>query len=243
MTDKATAQHDASRVDLAAAYPPGFYESISAGAVQSARLIVPALAGIIRPCSVIDIGCGTGAWLSQFADLGADPILGLDGPWVPREQLTIPNDRFTAVDLDGLGEPDDRFDLAVCLEVGEHLPAAASVDLVAFLVSAAPTIVFSSAIPGQGGVGHVNEQWLDYWADIFAGHGYGLFDVVRRRIWDDERIEPWYAQNIVVFADLAGDPELLARLRAAHAPLPLRIVHPGVFRNSLDAWAPGRTEA
>lgn len=242
MSDQPAAQEH-GRVDLSAAYPPEFYEAISAGAAQSARLIVPTLAEIIRPSSVIDVGCGTGTWLQQFRELGTDPAQGLDGPWVPLDQLVVPDTCFTAVDLGDLGEPDDRVDLALCLEVGEHLSPNHSMGLVAFLTAAAPTVVFSSAVPGQGGVGHVNEQWLDYWADIFAGHGYGLFDVVRRRFWDDERIEPWYTQNIVVFADLAGDPDLLARLRGAHSPLPLRIIHPRVFRNSLDAWAPGsRTE-
>jgi len=72
---------------------------------------------------------------------------------------------------------------------------------VADLVAMAPAVLFSAAIPGQGGVGHRNEQWPSWWAGHFATHGYLAYDVVRPAIWTDEAIPAWYRQNIVLYLD------------------------------------------
>jgi hypothetical protein len=92
-----------------------------------------------------------------------------------------------------------RFDLAVCLEVAEHLPASRAALFVADLVKLSPVVLFSAAIPGQPGVHHVNCQWPAYWADLFAFHGYGCRDEYRWPLWDDDRIESWYRQNVLIF--------------------------------------------
>jgi len=89
-------------------------------------------------------------------------------------------------------------------------------------------VAFSAAIPGQGGVGHVNEQWPDYWEALFAAKGYVLVDWFRRQLWDDTAIEPWYRQNLFLYVERA-------RLGHLHmgadgeARLPLRLVHPEMF--------------
>lgn len=216
-------------------YSDDFYSDIEAGILRSARVIVPMVSGAVAPESVLDLGCGTGGWLAEFARHGAGRISGFDGPWVDVERLRIPRERFTAIDISDLGQHPEPHDLAVCLEVAEHLPDSSSEQLVSHLTAAAPTILFSAAVPGQGGVGHVNEQWLDYWAEKFARRGYRLHDVIRSQVWDNEDVEPWYAQNIVLFAD---DSMPDGRFEGFPGnPLPLRIVHPRVFHNSLDAWA------
>ncbi|MEV6394056.1 class I SAM-dependent methyltransferase [Streptomyces sp. NPDC051907] len=216
-------------------YSGEFYSDIEEGVLRSARVIVPMVHEIAAPQSVLDLGCGTGAWLAEFARLGAVRVSGFDGPWVDVERLHIPRERFAPVDINDLGEPPERHELAVCLEVAEHLPDSSSERLVSYLTAAAPTILFSAALPGQGGVGHVNEQWLDYWAERFAQRGYRLYDVLRSRIWDDEDVEPWYAQNIVLFAD--GSVPAGRFEASGGSALPMRVVHPRVFHNSLEAWA------
>lgn len=223
-------------------YDQDFYADIEAGCLASAEVIVPRVLSAVRVESVLDVGCGTGAWAATFARHGVAVTHGIDGGWVPPDKLLIRREDFFTTDvgvenfLAGL-DIRPRYDLAVCLEVAEHLPEERAADLIAGLVTSAPVVLFSAAVPGQGGVGHVNEQWLDHWADLFAGHDYRLFDVIRGVVWDDERVEAWYAQNTVVFAGPDADRSALKNLAGQTDRLPLRMVHPRVFENSLDAWA------
>jgi hypothetical protein len=131
---------------------------------------------------------------------GVTDVLGIDGDYVSRERLQIPLDCFQAMDLDKPLAIERRFDLAICLEVAEHLPATRAEGLVEDLVRLAPVVLFSAAIPGQGGVNHFNEQYLSYWAKFFAARDYVLLDIIRPVIWNEERCGLWYRQNAVLFA-------------------------------------------
>ena len=133
---------------------------------DSARVVVPMVVELTHPASVLDVGCGRGAWLSEFK--ATSKIVGLDGDYLKPSTLLFPADCFRPTDLSGEFKiPAGRFDLAVCLEVAEHLPARNSRHLVRQLTSAAPQVLFSAAPPGQGGGGHINCQPLSYWRKIF----------------------------------------------------------------------------
>lgn len=110
-----------------------------------------------------------------------DDVLGIDAPYTDRSRLRIPDELFLARDLTVPLSLERRFDLALSLEVAEHLPAAAADHFVASLTRLASVILFSAAIPDQGGEGHLNEQWPDYWVERFAAHGFGVADVLRSR--------------------------------------------------------------
>lgn len=213
------------------AYDQSFFDSHHAGSLSSARVIVPMLMELVAPASIVDVGCGDGAWLSVFAERGVSDHHGIDGPWVNPDRLAIARDRFTRADLASPPALGRRFDLALSLEVAEHLPASAADGFIASLVRLAPVVVFSAAIPGQGGTGHVNEQWPDHWADRFSAHGYTCIDTLRMRVWDDPAVAWWYAQNILIFAAADSVAALPALHAAANAPgagsRPRRLVHPG----------------
>jgi hypothetical protein len=98
--------------------------------------------------------------------------------------------------LDVLGR---RYDLVVCLEVGEHLPEEAAGTLVESLVRHGDTVLFSAAVPGQAGKGHINCQPHGYWHGLFDGHGYAMSDTVRPLISRDGRVSPWYRDNIFLY--------------------------------------------
>jgi SAM-dependent methyltransferase len=181
-------------------YLPSFYAETRAGASRSAEAIVPLVLSCNRVHSVVDVGCGTGAWLASFRANGVRDVLGIDGDWVQAAQLCIPQEQFVRRDLTRPLAVERRFDLAMCLEVAEHLPATRAAGLVCDLTRLAPCVLFSAAVPGQGGTNHVNEQPLSYWSEHFARHGFAPSDLIRPLIWADERVEWWYRQNIVFFA-------------------------------------------
>ncbi|MBX3404015.1 MAG: methyltransferase domain-containing protein [Phycisphaeraceae bacterium] len=219
-------------------YNPEFFAGHEAGSLSSARVAAPIILSLVPAQRVIDVGCGTGAWLRIFAELGVPDIRGVDGPWVQRERLLIPPDRFTTADV-GVplrAEVGTGFDLACCLEVGEHLSALAAATLVESLTRLAPVIAFSAAIPGQGGTGHINEQWPAYWAALFAARGFRAIDCLRPRLWNEPAVQWWYAQNLIVFASEEGRARHPA-LRDAAARLgdepPHPLVHPRCFESRL----------
>jgi SAM-dependent methyltransferase len=148
------------------------------------------------PKSVLDVGCGTGTWLRAATDLGVAKAIGVDGIALPDDVLKVSRDAIKLIDLTlpfNLGE---RFDMAICLEVGEHLPEACAAQLVSTIVAHTDVVLFSAACPGQPGQHHINCQWPSYWQGHFNRFGFVCDDSIRWEIWDDSQIEPWYRQNM-----------------------------------------------
>jgi SAM-dependent methyltransferase len=181
------------------AYSPGFYDYIEAGARRSAECILPLVAAAIGPASVLDVGCGRGIWLAVWQDLGVKDVLGLDGDYIAPERLAIGRDRFRATNIAAPFDPGRRWDLVQCLEVAEHIPPASSEQLVRNLVGQGDVILFSAAVPGQGGHDHINERPLDDWRELFAREGYRAFDLVRPRVRDDRDVDAWYRFNTLLY--------------------------------------------
>jgi SAM-dependent methyltransferase len=211
-------------------YSPEFFENHQEGSTSSAEIVVPIVLSLFSVSSVVDVGCGVGGWLSVFERLGIDDYLGIDGDYVPRDILRIPPDKFLPRDLLALTDVGRRFDLACSLEVAEHLPEHCAEQFVTVLVNAAPVVLFSAAIPGQGGTDHLNEQWQSYWWKIFSRHGYVGIDCIRPVVHGDSRVEAWYRQNILVFCkqDL-----LPATCSPVSDPYYLDRVDPEMFRLKL----------
>ena len=178
----------------------------------SAAVVVPMVVELIHPASVLDVGCGRGAWLKAFSANGIKKIVGLDGDYIKPSTLLIPAERFRSTNLDSKFEiPPERFDLATCLEVAEHLPERHSKYVVGKLTAAAPVVLFSAAPPGQWGGGHINCKPLSFWRQIFEECGFRTLDPFRPRIRDDRRVAWWYRQNMVMFASpdaIAANPAL-----------------------------------
>lgn len=182
-------------------YTDDFYSRQSADSFASARACLTELFSFISPRSVVDIGCGVGTWLRAAEELGVKDILGIDGHNVDPSTMQIDVSRYKKFDL-ATGTPnlDRRFELAMSLEVGEHLHSSRADEFVRLIAGAADVALFSAAIPGQGGRHHVNEQFPSYWIRKFSVHGFRCFDLLRPTLWNRDDVAVWYRQNIVVFA-------------------------------------------
>src|SRR5215217_8264295 len=167
---------------------------------SSARVIVPLVLELVELRSVIDVGCGTGEWLSVFEELGVEDVWGVDGGWVNKKRLEIAEERFVPFDLEQPFHMERRFDLVVSLEVAEHLPEECANTFVESLTRLGPVVLFSAAIPHQDGANHINCQWPEYWAERFDDKDYVVIDCLRRKIWRNENVAKWYRQNILMFA-------------------------------------------
>ncbi|WEK05016.1 MAG: class I SAM-dependent methyltransferase [Candidatus Devosia phytovorans] len=207
----------------ASLYPTGFYDNRRAHTALAAERILAALPAGLKRSSVADIGCGTGTFLAAALATGAGRAFGIEGDWVTAAMLDDARIAFAPQDLE---QPftGPKVDLAISLEVAEHLSPGRAPGFIADLVSLAPAVLFSAAIPGQGGVGHRNEQWHSFWATLFAAQDYRAYDIIRDTIWTDEDIPAWYRQNAILYlsADTAAqldltptEPALLDRVHPA----------------------------
>lgn len=192
--------------------------------LQDATLIWPEVFQFIEPKSVLDVGCGTGTWLKSLESFGIVDYIGIDGNYVTQEKLLIRNENFIGIDLTKPFNLNRKFDLVVSLEVAEHLPEHSSEDFIKSLVLHADNILFSAAIPNQGGQYHINEQWTDYWQKKFAQHGYYFHDIIRSKIWNNSSIHWWYSQNIFLVTKEKSNS------------LPLNLVHPICFESRINAY-------
>jgi SAM-dependent methyltransferase len=181
-----------------------------------------------RPISLLDVGCGTGTWLFVAQMLGIDDIVGVDGVEIAADRLLMPAEAFRVVDLTTPWTLARKFDIALCLEVAEHLDPHAGRLLVETLTAHADEIVFSAACPGQPGQHHVNCQWPVYWQRLFNGYGFACSDAIRWKIWNDPDVDVWYRQNMFVARrDAAAGTE--ERLKA--------VIHPDLLQHLVFAEA------
>jgi SAM-dependent methyltransferase len=167
--------------------------------LNSPIVLVPYLIKKYNPSSVIDIGCGLGTWLKVLKDNGVSDILGVDGPWLNIDELHIDPNFILIKDLTESFSINKRFDLLLCLEVAEHLEENFAENFIRSLTKMSDTIIFSAAVPGQGGQNHINEQPPGYWLNIFEKQGFYLYEDFRDKFWDEPSIDWWYKQNMLVF--------------------------------------------
>lgn len=223
--------------DLANFYDNDFYRDQIEGSYRSAKRYASILGEVWQPASVVDLGCGRGAWLKAFRERGAVRVMGLDGPWNAQDKMIDPEIEFRPVDFNETLNAADlaKFDLAISLEVAEHLEEAVARNFVASLANLSDNVLFGAAFSGQGGTNHVNEQPHSYWAAHFDALGYEPFDLFRPLVWGDDEIEFWYRQNTFLYVR-TGAPLHAKLVEVGMRAVPhsfMNCVHPMMYERRL----------
>lgn len=217
-------------MDKKSVYNENFYDNFEDTTIMAGKLILPYVIGILSPRSIIDFGCGEGAWLQIVKEIDQTiDVCGLDGSYVKPEQLKIEKDEFIPSDLKERIELGKTFDLAISLEVGEHLEEEYADEFVGNIIRHSDRVLFSAAIPEQGGTHHVNERWQSYWVEKFKNQGFYVSTALRNRFWEDERITPWRRQNLLFFSRNKEDIGLFDNDEAI-----INVVHPGMYQRKCD---------
>ncbi len=216
-------------------YTDDFYAEYINGSFISAQTVLGYLFGLHAPKSVVDVGCGQGAWLAASEKLGVRDLLGLDGDWVNQDKLMSQTMQFKMVNLNRTetAQIQRRFDLAMSLEVAEHLEAESSAAFVAFLTSLSDAVLFGAAFCWQPGDGHINNRLHSFWGDLFQKNGYVAFDIFRLKFWNDRHVEPWYRQNTLLYCkeNSTAERQLLTLQMQPVQGAVLDLIHPWHFEN------------
>jgi hypothetical protein len=211
------------------AYSPEFYDYISGGSRASARAVTALLGAEMAVDSVLDVGGGNGVWCREWLRRGVATVLSVDGDYVRTDQLVIAPELHRAHDLATPIDLGRQFDLVQSLEVAEHIEPDCAAVFIGNLVGHGDVVMFSAAVPNQGGEYHLNEQPHDYWRGLFAHHGYEPYDWLRPALAGDRSVKPWYRYNSFLYANAAGAARLSAAVRESR-------VAPGVPLASAGDW-------
>jgi SAM-dependent methyltransferase len=215
--------------DAAAYFDTAYFGWQGDSAERSARAVVPLVLGRLRPASVVDVGCGSGGWLKIFREHGVADVVGVDAPYVEPDALRIDPGAFVAHDLSEPFRLDREFDLAISLEAAHYVAEGRAATLVESIARLAPAVLFGAAVPHQGGGPGRNRQWPAWWAELFARHGFRAEDWLRPLVWEDERVDWWYAQNTILYLRDEAESE------------PVRpLVHPGLLEEVARPTEPPR---
>jgi hypothetical protein len=191
-------------------YPSEWHAKFGKMTQDSADIILSRLRRLREFDSCVEVGCGQAHWSNAALKLGCTRVRAIDGPWNDPDALIIDRSLYESQPIDSAFAIDGQFDLALCLEVAEHVDSKYCMDLVKQLTQASKMILFGAAIPHQGGFGHINEQWQSWWAEKFLNASFVAFDIVRPAVWKDDRVHYWYKQNAILYVhkDIAGELDI-----------------------------------
>jgi hypothetical protein len=202
---------------------------------QMARRYVDHLCSVLgySPRSVVDAGCGHGVWLKAFKDAGAQKVVGFDGPWNKQADMVDQSIVFHAVDLNVpiTEKHEDKYDLAMSVEVAEHLEESSAEGFVKSLAQLSDVVLFGAAYVKQGGANHINEQRHTYWAKKFISNDFLVYDLFRPAFWGSA-IHWWYQQNTFLYVSRGS--EVVRKLsEAGYQPMQniefMNCVHPTLY--------------
>ena len=215
-------------------YQSSYFQKRKGISSISAEITLQKLSKFVNFSSVVDFGCGTGTWLAACKNMGVKKILGFDH-YAKESELSIERKYFHKKSLAEKICLDEKFDLAISLEAAEHVEQISADTIVENLSNASDVILFSAAIPGQGGTNHVNEQPPQYWAKKFADHCFTQFDIIRPLIWDKDDVAWWYKQNTFLYVHSDANHRIKFD-KLDNALINQHIIHPQCLADKMEEF-------
>lgn len=210
-------------------YSDTYFDKHEMAARNSARQVVPFVMSVLRPTSIADVGCGSGQWTKEFISNGVRKAYAFDAFASPCWGVTANSVEFQKIDLENRVADFPDVELVCWLEVAEHLSESSCSRILSDIVERTDAILFSCALPGQGGTGHISERRLSDWVSDFEEVGFCCEDILRPRFWNDEDISWWYRQNTVIFVkenSVASNAILKFQLPTFRG---MDLIHPDLF--------------
>lgn len=212
-------------------YNASYYKKHEMGSYQSAIQILEYINSFINFNSVIDFGCGMGTWCKALYNLDIKDFLGIDKHQYDPTYMLIPTEKYMQFDLCNPLKLTRKVDMAISVEVAEHVNPKYSDVFIKNLCSCSEIVLFSAAISHQGGTEHINEQSCTYWEMKFNKYGYKAIDCIRPYFWNNEQIEIWYRNNCILYIE-----QHTYEKSSIHIPqntYPLDIIHPSMLHRIL----------
>jgi cyclopropane fatty-acyl-phospholipid synthase-like methyltransferase len=185
-------------------YDHKFFQNTIKLEAESAAQFVDVLLKFYLPNSIVDIGCGAGIYLNEFAKRGISDWLGIDGSPSAKENFLLNKNELIIFDLAQEYQFKKKYDLGLCLEVAEHLREQDADTLIKTITEASDTIIFTAAIPGQGprSIGHINEQPHSYWIKKFKDKNFSYLESRTEEMREEMKkngVVWWLVNNLMVF--------------------------------------------
>jgi 2-polyprenyl-3-methyl-5-hydroxy-6-metoxy-1,4-benzoquinol methylase len=152
-------------------YSVEYYKRVNKEEGAQAEAMADFIVSVFNPKTVIDLGCGTGLYISSLMARGVD-CLGIDSSENAFDYvfLRVDSTKVMAGDLrERLTFP--QADLVLCLEVLEHIQEEFADQAVDNIVNAGKVLIVSPS-PHGGGEHHHNPQPKRYWIEKFRKRGY-----------------------------------------------------------------------
>lgn len=222
-------------------YNDNFYLNQVSQSLDSARFYAEILTELIRVDSIIDIGCGRGAWLAAFDEKIQHDcyFMGVEGPWNKRSDMVIKNLNFLQIDLNEIDQLnlDRKFSLCISVEVLEHLLPKTTEMFINKLCESSDVVLFSAAYKNQGGINHINERVHSDWFKFFERNSYEVYDLFREKLWDNQAIQVWHRQNIFLYVRNHSDVSLMLKSKGIKPmvnPSFMNCVHPELYSKRIS---------
>jgi SAM-dependent methyltransferase len=144
---------------------------------------------MIKPKSVLDVGCGAGYSLKYFIKEKGLIGVGIEGYEDAIKRSPISTNIIKHDYTKGSLELDQNFDFAWCCEFVEHVEEQ-YVDNFMKNFQKCKHVGMTHGLPGQPGFHHVNCQPPQYWIDMFKKYGFEYLDndtlLLRRTLLKDQ---------------------------------------------------------
>lgn len=212
-------------------YDKLYYQKHEKGSYYSAISILEFILSFYNFNSLVDLGCGMGTWCKAASDLGVKYILGIDQHEYEQEYMLIDDRNYMKFDLKNELDNYGKFDIAVSVEVAEHIDSAYVNTFIRNVCSQSNIVLFSAALPFQGGTGHINEKKCSFWKQQFNKYGYEIIDCIRPHFWDNSKLEIWYRNNCVLFVKNHVYSQFIRKI--PNDIQPLDIIHPEMLERIL----------